>query len=322
MEPVIVAVLVGIAVYVFEIALIPKSILSRMTPYTRAMLRRLEAENAGIKAVGGDLDSVLREHIQKSTLLTRVFFTLPGSKAVYPQMMKAGLTNYVDTFFIVCLVVLLLLVYLLKSMGLWSVLAAGIVTYLAALWYIRRRIYKRNEAFLLAFPDALDMIVRSVRSGYPLNAAVRMVAENMQPPVSTEFKQVADETAYGSPLIDALQRLSMRVDEPDIHFFVVVLTVQQEVGGNLAEVLSNLSTIIRKRKHLRLKVRALTSEGRATTWVLSALPVFVATAIYYTTPSHLTPFITSPLGNMMLALAIGIVLLGVGIVRKMVNFKA
>ena len=136
------------------------------------------------------------------------------------------------------------------------------------------------------------------------------------------FLSFAVTVALGSPLIDALQRLSLRVDEPDIRFFVVVLTVQQEVGGNLAEVLSNLSGIIRKRKHLRMKVKAMTSEGRATTWVLAALPVFVTTAIYFTTPTHLTPFITSPTGNLLLAAAIGIVLFGLAIVRKMVNFKA
>lgn len=322
MEPIVVAVLVSLGVYVIGISLIPKSILARVTPFTRNALQRLAAETANSPDEGDDVTSIMREQIQKSNIITRVFFTLPGSSLIYPRLLKAGLAENLDSFFTFLLVVMLLLVYMLKSAGLWGILLAVVGTYYAAWMYIKRKIRKRNEAFLLAFPDALDMIVRSVRSGYPLNTSVRMVSENMQAPVSTEFKQVADETAYGSTLIEALQRLSNRIDEPDIRFFVVVLTVQQEVGGNLAEVLSNLSGIIRKRKHLRMKIRALTSEGRATTWVLSGLPLLVAGAIYMTTPSHLTPFFTSTLGNMMLASAIGIVLFGVAIVRKMVNFEA
>ena len=103
------------------------------------------------------------------------------------------------------------------------------------------------------FPDVLDMIVRSVKSGFPLNTAIKLIAENMEPPVSTEFQQVSDEVALGRPLNHSLARLAERIPEQDIKFFVVVLNVQQETGGNLAEVIGNLSGIIRKRKHLRMK---------------------------------------------------------------------
>ncbi len=319
MEPIVLAVLVGIAAYIVVVALIPKSVLSQMTPYTRNMLQRLEEEASGMGMP--DQASVMRDQIQHSSLLARVFITLPGAKAVYPKLVKAGMGDSIDKFFLVCLIAFLLFVYILKGWGFVGVLLAVGFTYLFAWMCIGWRVRKRNDAFLQAFPDALDMIVRSVRSGYPLNAAVRMVAENMQPPVSTEFKQVADETAYGSTMIDALQRLSYRIDEPDIRFFVVVLTVQQEVGGNLAEVLSNLSAIIRKRKHLRLKVRAMTSEGRATTWVLGSLPVLVFFAINYTSPGYLDPFFTTAYGRFLFAIAVGIVLLGVGIVMKLVKLK-
>jgi tight adherence protein B len=319
MEPVVLAVLVGIAAYIVVVALIPKSVLSQMTPYTRNMLQRLEEEAAGGMAMP-DHASVMRDQMQ-STLLARVFITLPGAKAAYPKLIKAGLGESIDKFFLICLIMFLLFVYMLKGNGFLGVLLAVAASYFFAWRYIIYRVRKRNDAFLQSFPDALDMIVRSVRSGYPLNAAVRMVAENMQPPVSIEFKQVADETAYGSTLIDSLQRLSYRIDEPDIRFFVVVLTVQQEVGGNLAEVLNNLSTIIRKRKHLRLKIKAMTSEGRATTWVLASLPVAVFFAINLTSPGYLDPFFTTGYGRFLFALAVGIVLVGLAIVRKLVKME-
>jgi tight adherence protein B len=320
MEPVVVAVLIGIAAYMLVVALIPTHILAESSGYTRSQLQQLERQAAGVP-VTDETGSILREQITHANLITRIFFTLPGAKAAYPRLLKADLTESLDKFFISFLILFLLLVYALKGTGIWSVAIALAVTYFIAWRYVERRVRKRNEAFLNLFPDALDMIVRSVRSGYPLSAALRIVAENMQPPVSTEFKRVADETAYGSPLMDALTRLSYRIDEPDIRFFVVVLAVQQEVGGNLAEVLSNLSGIIRKRKHLRLKVKALTSEGRATAWVLGLLPAFEFGAIYLVAPDHLTPFFTTLLGNLILASAIGIVLLGAFIVKHMVNME-
>lgn len=319
MIPLIVAIIVGIAVYFLIVALLPKRMLNDPTT-TRSMLQKLEEEMSQ-DASAQDSGALFREQINKTTLLSRFFFAIPGAQILYPRLLKAGLNNALDTFFISCIVAFALLALILHKGGIWGYIAAFAITFLGAWKYINRRIDKRNQAFLNLFADALDMIVRSVRSGYPLNAAVRMVAENMQPPVSNEFKQVADETNYGSSLIGALQRLSQRIDEPDIRFFVVVLAVQQEVGGNLTEVLSNLSAIIRKRKHLRLKIRALTSEGRATAWVLGLLPLFEFGAIYMVAPTHLTPLFTTHLGNMVLLSAIGIVLFGVAIVRKMINIE-
>ena len=163
------------------------------------------------------------------------------------------------------------------------------------------------------------MIVRSVRSGHPLNSAMRMIAENMDNPVKEEFKQVVDEVSYGRSLPEALNRLAQRIDEPDLNFFVVVLSVQQETGGSLAEVLSNLSSIIRKRRQLRLKIRALTSEGRATSYVLGGLPVVEFIALYFVTPAYLDPLFDTIQGNVILGVAAGLILIAMWIVRAMVN---
>jgi len=317
MNPLIIALITGVVVYVLIVAFMPRRMLTETS--TRSMLHKLESEMQEEQVA--DSGALFREQINKTTIVSRIFFALPGAQRLYPKLLKAGLNNAIDTFFLSCLAVFVMLGLLMHSGGIWGFASAFAITYLGAWKYINRRIDKRNQAFLNLFADALDMIVRSVRSGYPLNAAVRMVAENMQPPVSNEFKQVADETNYGSSLIGALHRLAQRIDEPDIRFFVVVLAVQQEVGGNLTEVLSNLSSIIRKRKHLRLKLRALTSEGRATAWVLGLLPLFEFMAIYFVAPNHLTPLFTTHLGNMILLGAISIVLFGLFIVRKMINIE-
>lgn len=316
-----VAVLIGVVVYVLIVALIPRRILSDSSQYTKNMLKRLEDENVAQSSPQEETVSIMREQMEKADLLTRVFFTLPGSKYIYPKLLKAGVAGNISKFVATLLLIGLTVTWLLRSQGIIAPVAGIIVMYGLAWVYVKRAIKKRSAVFLNNFPDALDMIVRSVRSGYPLAGAIRMVAENMSPPISTEFRQVADETAYGSSLVDSLKRLCQRIDEPDIRFFVVVLSVQQEVGGNLAEVLSNLSGIIRKRKHLRLKVKAITSEGRATAWVLGLLPVFVFLAIYKMSPKHLAPLFDTTMGNFMLAFAIGIVLLGSFIVTKMSNVE-
>lgn len=319
MPPVIFAVLVGIAVYALFIALIPRHIMADTTQYTRHMLQKL-AKDRPIEEVEDNL-SVLRNQGNPGGILTTLFFTMPLAQSSRPKLLRAGLGNKIEIFFIACLAIFFLALYLAKGLGLPAFILATLFAYAFAYWYINRRIARRNQAFLNNFPDALDMIVRSVRSGYPLNSAIRMVAENSQAPVSTEFKQVADEIAYGSPLIEALQRLSYRIDEQDVRFFTVVLSVQQDVGGNLSEVLGNLSNIIRKRKYLRMKIKALASEGRATAWVLGSMPFVEAGLILLVAPDHLTPLFNTSLGNTILGVTGAVVATGIFIVRQMVNIK-
>lgn len=319
MIPVFTAVFIGIAVYVVVIALIPKHILSNSSQYTRQMLERL-ARDRPIEEVESNL-SVLREQTEAKGPFQAVFYSLPGADRARPHILQAGLANSVGTFFGCCITVFVITVYASKGLGIGSIVIGIMTSYLFAYWQINRRIKKRNQAFLNYFPDALDMIVRSVRSGYPLNSAIRMVADNTQAPVSTEFKQVADEIAYGSTLIEAMQRLSYRINEQDVRFFVIVLTVQQDVGGNLSEVLNNLSNIIRKRKYLRMKIKALASEGRATAWVLGSMPIVEALLILAVAPGHLDPLFNTSMGHTILAITVGIVALGIFIVRQMVSIK-
>src|SRR5690606_15135902 len=130
---------------------------------------------------------------------------------------------------------------------------------------------------------------------------------NMSDPISTEFSQLVDEIAYGRTLTQALDNLCKRIDEPDVQFFTVVLNVQQESGGNLGEVLSNLSTILRKRKQMRLKIKALTAEGRMTAIILGSLPVAVLGVLHLVSPDYLIPLFDRPIGNFLLFLAGGMV---------------
>jgi tight adherence protein B len=320
MEPIFIAVVFGICVYAVAIMLIPKKYMGGSSAYTKGMIEKLDI----LKPTGDSGDeqlSVLREQTVSSSILAKIFMAMPGSYRVYPSLLKAGLGNRIDHFVMRCLVVFFVALYFLSKMGLIGAGIAAVIAFMYGRGYIKKQISKRNDAFLNYFPDALDMIVRSVRSGYPLSSAIRMVADNMQPPVSTEFKQIADEIAYGSTLIEALQRLAQRIDEPDVKFFVVVLSVQQDVGGSLSEVLYNLSSIIRKRKYLRMKIKALSSEGKATGWVLGSMPFVETLLIYLVQPDHLTPLFYTDTGHMFLFATLCVVGVGVLIVKQIVNIK-
>ncbi|MGB1539447.1 MAG: type II secretion system F family protein [Rickettsiales bacterium] len=253
--------------------------------------------------------------------LARTLMAMPMGQEMYELVLKAGLGNSLSAFLLGCLgLFFVLLVLLGKMLGIGMALVAAILlTIMLPRMWLKRKIAKRNEKFINMFPDAVDMIVRSVKSGHPLNTALRMIAENMDPPVRSEFKQLVDEIAFGRSTTEALVRMSKRVDEPDLHFFVVILSVQQETGGNLAEVLGNLSTIIRKRKQLRLKIHAMTSEGRATAMILGALPFVVFGAIKLTSPGYLDPLFTNPTGQMILVGALSLIALSAFIVRNMLQ---
>jgi len=205
--------------------------------------------------------------------------------------------------------------------ALLAIIAGPVLAYFVFYKYFKGKIRKRNMKFINLFPDVLDMCVRSLRSGFPISAAMRMVAENMDPPVKGEFQQVVQEMEAGRSVVEALERMSRRVNEPDVNFFIVVLKVQQETGGNLAEVISNLSKIIRQRKQLRLKVIALTSEGRTTSYILGSLPVVIFGALYFIQRDYLAPLWETWTGNIILGISIGLVVSCLYIVNKMVQIE-
>lgn len=321
MESIFLTVMVAIGIYVLGIALIPRRFLSTEGDYTGQVLIRL-SEN---KKFSDDEEHTSGGMIvpdigtQHSSPLVRAFFLFPGTGNLYITFQKAGLTHRLNEFMLVLLVVFALVFSQTIKLGLIAFVLAPLATFLVGRWYVKRSLFKHQNAILDKFPDALDTIVRSVRSGYPLNSALQMVAENLDPPISVEFRRIVDEVSYGITLPDALKRLSERLDIADVHFFTVVLNVQQESGGNLSEVLNNLSSILRKRKHLRLKIRAMSSEGRATAWILGLLPFIVALAINFIAPHHLVPLYTTQSGYFVLGLAISMLFGGLLIIRKITN---
>src|ERR1700692_4646440 len=157
----------------------------------------------------------------------------------------------------------------------------GLALPLLVLRYLRSR---RQKAFGAQFPDALDMIVRSLRAGHPVPIAISMVSREMRDPIGSEFGMVVDEIPYGSDLETALRSLNVRIGQDDLPLFVTAVAIQGSTGGNLGEILQNLSGVIRLRFKMRRKVRALAAEGRASAMILSALPIGIFIVIQFVAP--------------------------------------
>ena len=196
--------------------------------------------------------------------------------------------------------------------------AAGMVL---PLMVIAQRAERRRKKMAEQFPVALDIFVRGLRAGHPVASALDLLTQEMTDPIGSEFGIVTDEVAYGAELRDALQNMAERCDLDDLRMFVVSLSVQNETGGNLAEILENLSQVIRERASMMLMVRALSSEGRMTATILTALPVMAFVALFLLNP----PFYLQVAGDRAFSIGfgclIGLYLIGFFIIRRLVNIK-
>ncbi len=180
---------------------------------------------------------------------------------------------------------------------------------------------KRLKKFQEQLPDALDAIVRGLKAGHPIGSALQLVSEEMADPIGSEFGFVIDEMTYGRDLSQALENMAERIDLPDFEYFVVAVNIQHESGGNLAEILSGLSRVIRDRFRLFKKVRALSAEGRISAMLLSVLPFITGAVILSVNPSYYLNTLDDPLFLPGMGGVLVMMILGIITMYRMVNFR-
>jgi tight adherence protein B len=180
---------------------------------------------------------------------------------------------------------------------------------------------RRVRAFLNLFPDAIDLMVRALRSGLPISEAIVGAGQEIGDPVGTELSTVEGGMKMGRDLDSLLWDIAKRIDAPELNFFIIALSVQRETGGNLAETLANLSDLLRRRRMMQQKVRAMSSEARASTMILGSLPFVVTGILLLTSPTYIRIMFTDPRGLMLTGLAVGMLALGIGIMIKMAKFE-
>ncbi len=179
---------------------------------------------------------------------------------------------------------------------------------------------RRNQRqFLDSFPDALDLIVRAVRAGLPILEAIEVAANDVRGAVSTEFGRMLGEVRIGVELEDALQQAGERIRVPDFRFFVASLLIQRQTGGGIAEALSNLSAIIRQRRAVRMKARALTAETTASTGIVATMPFVAAIGLFVINPEVMSVLLVDPRGRFMLGIAVVSLLLGLAVMKAMIS---
>jgi Flp pilus assembly protein TadB len=180
---------------------------------------------------------------------------------------------------------------------------------------------RREKKFTENFANAIDVIVRSVKSGLPTNDALRIVAQEFREPVGGEFKRLVEGMKVGLTLDQALKKMYDSMPTAEVSFFGIVMTIQQKTGGNLAEALGNLAGVLRDRKRLQGKIKAMSSEAKASAMIIGSLPPGVASIVYMTSPGYISLLFTERTGNLLLAFCALWMGTGIFVMRKMINFK-
>ena len=186
---------------------------------------------------------------------------------------------------------------------------------------VGKTITRRVRKFTAKFPDAIELLVRGLRSGLPISETMAVVGAEVPGPVGEEFRAVADKMKIGRTMDAALQETADRLGTPEFQFFVISIAIQRETGGNLAETLANLANVLRQRGQMKLKIRAMSSESKASAYIVGSLPFIVFTLVYLENPDYLAKFFTDP--RLMVAGIGGAVWMAIGgfIMAKMVNFE-
>jgi tight adherence protein B len=211
--------------------------------------------------------------------------------------------------------------FLATGLGLAPALGVGFSAGFGLPFWILSFLKKRREGkFLAAFPDAVDVIVRGIKSGLPLMDCLNVIVSDTQEPVKSEFRAIVESQAVGMPLGDACLKLYERMPLAEANFFGIVIYIQQKSGGNLSEALGNLSRVLRDRKKMKAKIQAMSMEAKASGGIIAALPFIVMLLVYLSSPAYISLLWTTNIGNLMLAGSAIWMSMGVFVMRKMINF--
>ena len=240
------------------------------------------------------------------------------------MLQQAGLKIELRTFYIysaICGAVISAMAFasgvpLLFLIGVFFAGALGVPRWVVS--FLRKR---RMKAFLNEFPNAIDVIVRAIKSGLPLNDGLRLIASEAREPVKTEFRHIVEAQQLGLSTPEACERMYNTMPLPEANFFAIVTQIQAKAGGNLAEALGNLSRVLRDRKKMKAKVSAMSMEAKASAAIIASLPFVVTVLVYLTSPSYIMLLFTTNTGYLILGLSAIWMSIGVFVMRQMINFE-
>jgi tight adherence protein B len=240
------------------------------------------------------------------------------------RLSQTGLSMSIQTFWIAsaALAVVIMVAAFVFSHNPLIALALGAGAGVGApRWTIGMLASRRRQKFTAEFPNATDIIVRGVKSGLPINECLKVIARESPQPLGEEFGRLVENMAIGLTTDQALEKLYGRMPTAEVRFFSIVLAIQQKTGGNLAEALGNLSSVLRARKLMVEKIKALSGEAVASAFIIGAMPPGVMILIQLMTPSYMAPMFNDPRGHVMLLGGAAWMAIGIFVMRRMINFK-
>jgi tight adherence protein B len=322
MSPLILALLAVLAVGAAGFALVPS-----MLGSSRAQ-KRIRALQGDIQANRRESNAArerevrrrsVQEALKSQTDSLRVRKRVPLQALIFQAGLKTKARAFIRNQVILgaaCAVA----VFVVQVPIYYAVLFGAAAGYVLPRWWLARKRKQYQNKFLDELPNAVEAIVRGVKSGLPLNDSIRLVSKEAKEPVRSEFGRVLDQQAVGKSMAEAVQILFDRVPLPEVNFFIVVITVQQQAGGNLSEALGNLSRVLRNRKAMKLKIKAMSSEAKASAGIIGSLPFVVAILVSLTSPTYLLPLVQTTTGQMWLGIAACMLAMGVFVMHRMVQF--
>lgn len=293
------------------------------------------AKRAQVIAKGGERQASVRAKAAASTPDARRQAILKALKdqerkqkkaslSIAARLQAAGLGENVKMFWIVSGVLGLFVAMIILLLGQSPLVAIGAGFAAGAglpRWVLGFLANGRTQKFTAAFADAVDIIVRGIKSGLPVHDCLKIIGKECPEPLAGEFRILTENVAMGVPMDAALDKMYERMPTNELRFFSIVLAIQQKTGGNLAEALGNLSTVLRARKLMKEKIKALSAEAVASAFIIGCLPPGVVTLISVTSPAYMVPMFTDPRGHLMLLVSAVWMSIGIFVMRNMINFK-
>jgi len=323
MSPLVYVLLAVVALGAIGMAFVPQMLgSSRADKRMKALQGDIQANrrNADAQRTRDDRRKQISQTLRvQQEALGKAKRRVPLQDQIYQAGMKIKARDWVRNLIIVGAVVTVGCFLLQVQIYLCPVFGVA-VAYLGGRFWMGRRKKKHVNAYLDELPNAVEAIVRGVKSGLPLNDSMRLVAKEAKEPIKSEFQRVIDQQSMGKSTTEAIQMMFDRMPLPEVNFFVVVITVQQQAGGNLSEALGNLSRVLRNRKKMKQKIKAMSSEAKASAGIIGSLPFIVSILVSLTTPSYMLPLFTTTIGQIWLGIAALLMSIGGFMMNRMIQF--
>lgn len=297
------------------------------TKSQQRVARVSRAGQARLAATGTEVDNSDKRRKQVQDTLKDLEAKQKEQKKRIPlrtRIERAGLDIEPRVFYIASAItglVALLLLFVTGMSPLVSVLGGFAAAFGLPRWFLSYLVKRRQKAFTEEFANSIDVIVRGVKSGLPVNDCLKLIAAEAPEPVRTEFQGLVEAQRVGVTLEQGLEKIYERMPLPEVNFFMIVLSIQQKTGGNLSEALGNLSKVLRERKKMRGKIQAMSQEAKASAAIIGSLPPAVMLLIYFSSRDYMTVLFTTTAGHIIIVGSLLWMSIGVFIMKKMIDFK-